>query len=87
MLIDLGFNSYQVDDADWGFSYMSDGYLDMRYNQTDIGSIQANPTTAADLLNTLPEHDLIDIMWKYGNERQAKWIAEAIVNEWNIWSM
>ena len=74
ILMDLGLSSRQLDDAGRGFSFNRDGQLDMRMNP-DRGR------RAADLVNTLSEADLSDLLWRYGEERQARRIARAIVAE------
>ena len=74
ILMDLGLSSRQLDDAGRGFSFNRDGQLDMRMNP-DRGR------SAADLVNTLSEADLSDLLWRYGEERQARRIARAIVAE------
>src|SRR4030095_12021239 len=72
ILADLGVSSMQLDDASRGFSFMSDGPLDMRMDPTQA-------TTAADLVNTLPEKQLADIIFRYGEERLSRRIAHRIV--------
>ena len=72
VLADLGVSSMQLDEADRGFSYAHDAPLDMRM---DAGS----PLTAAEVLNTYPERDLIRILRVYGEERFAPRIARAVV--------
>jgi len=72
VLMDLGFSSRQLADARRGFSFMHDGPLDMRM---DPGQEQ----TAADLVNQVPEAELADLLWKYGEERHSRRIAGAIV--------
>lgn len=74
ILFDFGMSSDQLDDPDRGFSFQKTGLLDMRYNQ------QAQEKTAADLVNQSSEQELIDIMSKYGEERNSKRIARAIVD-------
>jgi len=71
IVFDLGLSSPQVDDAARGFSFRGDGPLDMRMG--------AEGPSAADLVNELPEAELADIIWRYGEERQARRIARAIV--------
>lgn len=71
-VLDLGVSSMQVDDGARGFSFNKDGPLDMRM---DAGSGES----AADLVNTLPERELADIIWAYGEERHSRRIAAAIV--------
>lgn len=72
ILLDLGVSSMQLDTPDRGFSFQSDGPLDMRFSPR----IQ---TSAADLVNTLPEAQLADILYKYGEERLSRRIARAII--------
>ncbi|HEX7425306.1 MAG TPA: 16S rRNA (cytosine(1402)-N(4))-methyltransferase RsmH, partial [Terriglobales bacterium] len=72
LLADLGVSRYQLTAPDRGFSFMSDGPLDMRMDQT-IG------TTAADLVNHTDEKTLADLIFQLGEERRARKIARAIV--------
>ncbi len=72
ILFDLGVSSPQLDEAERGFSYMQDAPLDMRMDP-------ANPLTAMDLVNEMPEQELSKIIWEYGEERWAKRIAKFIV--------
>ncbi|MCL4405808.1 MAG: 16S rRNA (cytosine(1402)-N(4))-methyltransferase RsmH [Firmicutes bacterium] len=74
ILFDLGVSSYQLNEASRGFSFKFEGPLDMRM---DI----SQPTTAADLVNSLSEEELKEIIAKYGEERWAGRIAKAIVDE------
>ena len=69
--LDLGVSSMQLDDADRGFSFRQDGPLDMRQAK--------NGPSAADVVNETEEKILADIIFKYGEERQAHRIAHAIV--------
>lgn len=71
-LFDLGVSSPQFDRPERGFSYRHEGPLDMRMDR-DL------PTTAADLVNTMPERELADLLRAYGDERHATRIAAAIV--------
>jgi len=71
VVLDLGVSSYQIDDFSRGFSFRGDGPLDMRMG--------AAGTTAADLVMTLPEADLADTLYKFGEERLSRRIARAIV--------
>ena len=71
LLADLGVSSMQLDDAARGFSFRFEGPLDMR-----MGS---EGRSAADLVNTLDEHELTRIIRDYGEERMAGGIARAIV--------
>jgi len=72
ILMDLGLSSWQLADADRGFSFQQDGAVDMRFNP-DKGD------SAADLLNTLPESELAELIWKYGEEPESRRVARAIV--------
>ena len=74
VLFDFGVSSPQLDDPSRGFSFQREGPLDMRMDQT-IGK------TAADLVNHSPEHELADLIFQYGEERYARRIARAIVQE------
>jgi 16S rRNA (cytosine1402-N4)-methyltransferase len=71
LLADLGFASSQMDDPARGFSFQ-EGPLDMRLDPT-------SPTTAADLVNTLPEKQLADLIYQFGEERLSRRIARKIV--------
>ena len=62
VLADLGVSSPQLDVADRGFSFRLDGPLDMRMNQEE-------GITVAELINNLSEHELADIIYKFGEER------------------
>ncbi len=70
MLLDLGVSSHQLDTAQRGFSFHQDAPLDMRMSQIGL--------TAADLVNTLSEKELSDIIFSYGEERYARSIARNI---------
>ncbi len=72
IVADLGVSSYQLQDPARGFSFMQEGPLDMRMNR-DL------PTTAADLVNRLPERELADLIYRYGEERRSRRIARMIV--------
>ncbi len=74
VLADLGFASVQVEDAARGFSFMREGPLDMRYDAS-AGS------SAAELVNGLPEAELASILREYGEEREAGRIARKLVAE------
>ena len=71
VVLDLGVSSMQLDQAERGFSFMRDGPLDMRMG--------AAGSTAADLVNTLDAEELARIIFIYGEERQSRRIARAIV--------
>ncbi len=70
VLLDLGVSSYQLDNADRGFSYQKNGLLDMRMGNTG--------QTAADLVNTLEWQRLADLFRDYGEESNAALIAKKI---------
>lgn len=72
IVIDLGVSSMQIDTPDRGFSFQVDGPLDMRFGPSQ-------KTTADDLVNRLPESELADILWRYGEEMQSRRIARAIL--------
>lgn len=72
MLFDLGVSSFQLDDPHRGFSFRSDGPLDMRMD-TDTSM------TAKDMVNALNEKELANIIFSFGEERFSRRIAKAIV--------
>ncbi len=71
-LFDLGLSSIQLDDPLRGFSYRSDGPLDMRFDDS-------SGSTAAELLNRRSEKEIADIIYIYGEEGRSRRIAKAIV--------
>jgi 16S rRNA (cytosine1402-N4)-methyltransferase len=75
ILLDLGVSSMQLDDPERGFSFRLDGPLDMRMDRAHGG------TTAADLVNGLPERELRKLLEVFGEEPHAARIASAIVRE------
>jgi 16S rRNA (cytosine1402-N4)-methyltransferase len=72
VLMDLGVSSPQIDSAERGFSFKYDGPLDMRMNRQ-------SPMTAARVLNRFRQDDLADIFYKYGEIRESRRLAKAIV--------
>jgi 16S rRNA (cytosine1402-N4)-methyltransferase len=72
VLLDLGLSSMQLDRSERGFSFQETGPLDMRFGPSA-------PQTAADLVNTLPEQELADLIYRYGEEPASRAIAHAIV--------
>lgn len=72
ILLDLGVSSVQLDDPDRGFSFQADGPLDMRMDRQE-------GETASDLVNHLPEKELADLIYAYGEERASRPIARGIV--------
>ncbi|MEG3662260.1 16S rRNA (cytosine(1402)-N(4))-methyltransferase RsmH [Celeribacter halophilus] len=73
VVLDLGVSSMQLDQAERGFSFMKDGPLDMRMSQDGM--------SAADFLNTADEAEIADVLYHYGEERQSRKIARAIVKD------
>jgi 16S rRNA (cytosine1402-N4)-methyltransferase len=71
VLYDLGVSSLQLDLSERGFSYRAEGPLDMRMGEGDL--------TAADVVNTYPEHELARVIREYGEERFAGRVARAII--------
>ena len=72
VVLDLGASSMQFDWPERGFSFLQDGPLDMRFGPSA-------PTSAADLVNGLDESELADLIFRYGEERDSRKIARAIV--------
>ncbi len=73
LLFDLGLCAIHVDSPERGFSFRSDGPLDMRMDR------EGNPLTAAEIVNSYSRDELIRILREYGEERWAHRIAEAII--------
>ena len=71
VVLDLGVSSLQFDDPARGFSFRAEGPLDMRMG--------GGGPSAADLVNALPEQELADILFAFGEERRARRVARAIV--------
>jgi 16S rRNA (cytosine1402-N4)-methyltransferase len=71
VVFDIGVSSMQLDQAGRGFAFSSDGPLDMRMSQEG--------PSAADFLNEADEADIADVLYRYGEERQSRRIARAIV--------
>jgi 16S rRNA (cytosine1402-N4)-methyltransferase len=72
MLLDVGVSSHQLDKAERGFSFQQDAPLDMRMDGSTGRS-------AADLVNSLSEKELEQVLWDFGEERWARRIASMIV--------
>ena len=70
IVFDLGVCSTQLDEAERGFSFKYDGPLDMRMSKTG--------ESAADVVNSIPESKLANIIYNYGDERASRRIARAI---------
>lgn len=73
VLLDLGVSSLQLDAAARGFSFQREGPLDMRMDQ-------GQGVTAAELVNRLPERELADLIYKWGEERGSRRVARAIAH-------
>ncbi|WP_022799858.1 16S rRNA (cytosine(1402)-N(4))-methyltransferase RsmH [Deinococcus ficus] len=73
ILLDIGVSSFQLDDAERGFSYHTEAPLDMRMSQQG--------ESAADVVNTYDAEDLAAIIYEYGEDRLSRRIARAIVTE------
>jgi 16S rRNA (cytosine1402-N4)-methyltransferase len=74
VLFDLGISSYQLEDAQRGFSFSAEGPLDMRMDRTSFIS-------AYDLINNLNEEELSSLLWSFGQERWHNRIAHLLVQE------
>lgn len=72
VVLDIGVSSMQLDQAERGFSFQSDGPLDMRMSQ--------DGQSAADFLNEADEETIANIIYKYGDERRSRRIARFIVS-------
>lgn len=71
VVLDIGVSSMQIDQAERGFSFQKDGPLDMRMASAGM--------TAAEWLNSAEESDIADVLYRYGEERQSRRVARAIV--------
>ena len=86
IVFDLGLCSAQISDNSRGFSFMNDGPLDMRMdpstNTETIGNVRRDKTiTAGTIINTFSEHEIADILLKYGEETRSKSIAFEICKQ------
>lgn len=72
ILLDLGLSSMQLDNPERGFSFRKAGPLDMRFDPSQ-------PLSAADLINESSKDDLADLIFRYGEERYSRKIADAII--------
>ena len=75
VVLDLGVSSMQLDQPERGFSFQSDGPLDMRMSQSGDHA----GASAADLVNKLDAETLANVLYTYGEEKKSRWIAHAIV--------
>ncbi len=71
IVLDIGVSSMQIDEANRGFSFRHDAMLDMR--------MSSEGRSAADLVNELPEAEIANILWEYGEERASRKIAASII--------
>jgi 16S rRNA (cytosine1402-N4)-methyltransferase len=71
VLLDLGISSFQLTETERGFSFLTDGPLDMRMDPT-------SPLTASEIINTFPQEALADVIFRYGEEPRSRRIAAAI---------
>jgi 16S rRNA (cytosine1402-N4)-methyltransferase len=71
VVMDIGVSSMQIDQAERGFSFRHTGPLDMRQSQSGI--------SAADVVNTMKESELANILYEFGEEKKSRQIARAIV--------
>jgi 16S rRNA (cytosine1402-N4)-methyltransferase len=71
VVMDIGVSSMQLDQAERGFSFQTDGPLDMRMSQSG--------ESAADFLNTADEAEIADVIYQYGDEPKSRRVARAIV--------
>ena len=69
--LDIGVSSMQLDRPERGFSFQGDGPLDMTMSQSGM--------SAADFLNTAPEQEIADVLYRYGEEPRSRRVARAIV--------
>ena len=74
LLYDLGTCSTHFDNAERGFSFNKDGPLDMRFDNT-------RGITLSEWINEAPEEEIVDVLFKYGDERHARLIANRICSE------
>ena len=72
IVLDLGISSMQIDSPQRGFSFQQEGPLDMRFNPK-------LPKSASQLVNSLSERELADLIWQYGEEPRARQIARGII--------
>jgi 16S rRNA (cytosine1402-N4)-methyltransferase len=73
VVLDIGVSSFQIDQGERGFSFMQDGPLDMRMG--------GDGTSAADVVAQLSEDELTKVFQAYGEEREARRVARAMVND------
>lgn len=74
ILLDLGVSSFQLETAERGFSFAQDGPLDMRFDPME-------GVSAAEIVNTWPEKELADLIYRYGEDRRSREIARFLVRQ------
>lgn len=74
ILLDLGLSSFQLATAERGFSFAQSGPLDMRFDPQQR-------LTAAEIVNTWPEDELADVIYRYGEEHRSRRIARYLVRQ------
>ena len=74
ILADLGVSSFQLDNADKGFTYRQEAKLDLRMDRNKV-------VNASDVVNSFSEEDLADILFKFGEEKNSRKIAKEICNQ------
>ena len=79
IVLDIGVSTFQLDDPARGFSFLRDGPLDMRMGRHGNDVSDGGGPTAATLVNTLPERELADLLFRLGEERASRRVARAIV--------
>jgi 16S rRNA (cytosine1402-N4)-methyltransferase len=79
VLLDLGLSSLQLEQADRGFSFQKEGPLDMRFDP-------AIEKTAADIVNTYPRKELANLLYEFGEEKNSRKIADAIIASRPLWT-
>lgn len=74
IFLDLGVSSFQLETAERGFSFAQNGPLDMRFDPTQ-------GVSAAEIVNTWPEKELADLIYRYGEDRRSRQIARYLVRQ------
>lgn len=74
---DLGVSSFQLDNPESGFTYRTETKLDLRMDKTKV-------INAADIVNSFAEEEIANIIYKYGEEKNSRNIARAIINKRKI---
>ena len=74
LLVDLGVSSHQINEGARGFSFMRDGPLDMRMDQSPDAKL-----TASEIINEWDVQDIARVLWEYGEEKDSRRLARALV--------